>query len=396
MTLHLQAMKGTNMLKLNNGYLLHKIAGIPFLLPYGQKIVDNKHSIRLNDSGLLLYRTLTQGADEDMLLQVLISHYQAQATDIPALKEDVKHFLLQLEGAGILSRPQNFPADNADFFFQIGPAVMAYCGPKELLMPSLFDFSCENASADLTVSIIPCGADETDNGELLIRTNEMVICKTNSCYRFLYPADYGITEMHVSLNGGNAALFCPKPYGSDLPEKVFHALRFAYLICAQRLGAFALHSASILYREKAWLFSGSSGAGKSTHTLLWNRRYQTPFLNGDLNLLGFEGDTPVVYGIPWCGTSGYYTTSTVPLGGITFLKQAPTDTLLPISDEDIALRTMQRLISPSWTAEMMLMNLSFAEDLRKKIPVFHLQCTKEDSAATLIKQAIDENADKNF
>jgi hypothetical protein len=396
MTLHLQAMKGTNMLKLNNGYLLHKIAGIPFLLPYGQKIVDNKHSIRLNDSGLLLYRTLTQGADEDMLLQVLISHYQAQATDIPALKEDVKHFLLQLEGAGILSRPQNFPADNADFFFQIGPAVMAYCGPKELLMPSLFDFSCENASADLTVSIIPCGTDETDNGELLIRTNEMVICKTNSCYRFLYPADYGITEMHVSLNGGNAALFCPKPYGSGLPEKVFHALRFAYLICAQRLGAFALHSASILYREKAWLFSGSSGAGKSTHTLLWNRRYQTPFLNGDLNLLGFEGDTPVVYGIPWCGTSGYYTTSTVPLGGITFLKQAPTDTLLPISDEDIALRTMQRLISPSWTAEMMLMNLSFAEDLRKRIPVFHLQCTKEDSAATLIKQAIDENADKNF
>lgn len=384
------------MLKLNNGYLLHKIAGIPFLLPYGQKIVDNKHSIRLNDSGLLLYRTLTQGADEDMLLQVLISHYQAQATDIPALKEDVKHFLLQLEGAGILSRPQNFPADNADFFFQIGPAVMAYCGPKELLMPSLFDFSCENASADLTVSIIPCGADETDNGELLIRTNEMVICKTNSCYRFLYPADYGITEMHVSLNGGNAALFCPKPYGSGLPEKVFHALRFAYLICAQRLGAFALHSASILYREKAWLFSGSSGAGKSTHTLLWNRRYQTPFLNGDLNLLGFEGDTPVVYGIPWCGTSGYYTTSTVPLGGITFLKQAPTDTLLPISDEDIALRTMQRLISPSWTAEMMMMNLSFAEDLCKRIPVFHLQCTKEDSAATLIKQAIDENADKNF
>lgn len=382
------------MLKLKKGYLLHKIAGIPYLLPYGQKIVDFKHSIRLNDSGLLLYHTLTQGADEDMLLQALISHYQAEATDIPALKEDVKHFLLQLEGAGILSRPENLPANNADFFFQIGPAVVAYCGPKELLISSLFDFSCENTAADLTVNIIPCTAGETDNGELLIRTNEMVICKTDNCYRFLYPADYGITEMHVSLNGRNAALFCPKPYGSDLPEKVFHALRFAYLICAQRLGAFALHSASILYREKAWLFSGSSGTGKSTHTSLWNRLYQTPYLNGDLNLLSFVDDTPVVYGIPWCGTSGCYTTSTVPLGGITFLKQAPTNALLPISDEDIALRTMQRLISPSWTAEMMLMNLSFAEDLRKKIPVFHLQCTKEDSAAAVIKKAIDNTADK--
>lgn len=57
---------------------------------------------------------------------------------------------------------------------------------------------------------------------------------------------------------------------------------------------------------------------------------------------------------------------------------------------------MQRLISPSWTAEMMLTNLSFAEDLRKRIPVFYLQCTKEDSAAAVIKQAIDDNTDKNF
>lgn len=379
------------MLKLKKGYLLHKIADIPYILPYGQKIVDFRHSIRLNDSGLLLYQTLAEGADENMLLEALISHYQAEDSDIPALKKDVRNFLLQLEGAGILSRPKNFPAGNADFFFQIGPAVVAYCGPKELLMPSFFDFSCENTSADLNVNILPFAADETDNGELLIHTDEMVICKTDSCYRFIYPAGYGITEMHVSFTGENAALYCPTPYGSNLSEKIFHALRFAYLICAQRLGAFALHSASILYQEKAWLFSGSSGVGKSTHTSLWNRRYHTPYLNGDLNLLGFINDTPVVYGIPWCGTSGVYTTSNIPLGGITFLKQAPSDALLPMSGEDIALRTIQRLISPSWTEEMLLMNISFAEKLRKRAAFFHLQCTKEDSAADIMKRAIDSS-----
>lgn len=379
------------MLKIKNGYLLHEIAGIPYLLPYGQNIADFNRSIRLNESGVLLYHALAQGADEASLLAALVSHYQAEDSDIPVLKEDVKNFLLQLESSNILSQPESsLPADG-DFFFQIGPATIAYQGPKELLMPSFFDFSCGKAAADLTIHISPLVPELHINGELLVRTDDMIICKTETSYLFLYPAGYGIAEMHVSFDGRQTVVFCPKPYEPGLSEKIFHALRFAYLICVQRMGVFALHSASILYRDKAWLFSGSSGSGKSTHTALWNHQYQTPYLNGDLNLLGFVDKTPVVYGIPWCGTSGCYTTNTTPLGGITFLKQAPTDGLLPLTTEDISLRTMQRIISPSWTADMLLSNLAFAEKLSRSIPFFHLQCTKEVSAAATIKQEIDRH-----
>lgn len=379
------------MLKIKNGYLLHEIAGIPYLLPYGQNIADFNRSIRLNESGVLLYHTLMQGADEASLLAALVSHYQAEDSDLPALKEDVKNFLLQLESSNILAQPESsLPADS-NFFFEIGPATIAYQGPEELLMSSFFDFSCEKAAADLTVHISPFAPELHINGEVLVRTDEMIICKTETFYLFVYPAGYGIAEMHVSFDGRQAVLFCPKPYDSELAEKIFHALRFAYLICVQQMGAFAFHSASILYRNKAWLFSGPSGTGKSTHTSLWNRLYQTSYLNGDLNLLGFVDKKPVVYGIPWCGTSGCYTTKTTPLGGITFLKQAPTDNLLPLITEDISLRTMQRIVSPSWTADMLLSNLSFAEKLSHSIPFFHLQCTKEVSAAATIKQEIDRH-----
>lgn len=378
------------MLKIKNGYLLHEIAGVPYLLPYGQNIADFKRSIRLNEPGVLLYHALMQGADESTLLATLISHYQAEDSDIPALREDVRHFLIQLKGANILSPSTNLPPADTDFFFQIGPAVLAYQGPKELLIPPFFDFSCEKADAALTIHIVSFAPDSHVNGEVLVRTDEMTICQTDTSYLFLYPAGYGIAEMHVSLDGRHAVLFCPKPYASDLPEKIFHALRFAYLICVQRMGVFAFHSASILYHGKAWLFSGPSGTGKSTHTSLWNRLYQTPYLNGDLNLLAFTDNDPVVYGIPWCGTSGCYTTKTTPLGGITFLKQAPANSLLPLTAEDISLRAMQRIISPSWTADMLLANLSFAEKLNGAIPFFHLQCTKEDSAAAVMKQEIDK------
>lgn len=377
------------MLKLKKGYRLHNLAGVPYLLPYGQNIADFKRSVRLNESGLLLYHELLKGADKPSLLESLISHYEADAKDIPILKEDVDLFLFQLKAAGILASPETLTAKPSDLFLRIGPATIACQGPRELFAPSFSGFSCESGTPDLIFKIIPSVPDTHVNGEILIRTKEMVICRNDASYLFLYPDGYGLTEMHVSLNGKQAVLFCPQPHADGLTEQIFHAVRFAYLICAQNMGAFAIHSASILYRGKAWLFSGPSGAGKSTHASLWEQQFQTPLLNGDLNLLCIVDGKPMVYGIPWCGTSGHYTTKTVPLGGITFLKQAPKDALLPLTNEDITLRAMQRLITPSWTEDMLLTNLSFVETLQKDIPFFHLQCTKEASAAETLKQAID-------
>lgn len=59
--------------------------------------------------------------------------------------------------------------------------------------------------------------------------------------------------------------------------------------------------------------------GKSTHTALWHELFGTPYLNGDLNLLGFEDGHITVYGIPWCGTSEIFTTEQYELGGIVLL-----------------------------------------------------------------------------
>ena len=156
-------------------------------------------------------------------------------------------------------------------------------------------------------------------------------------------------------------------------------------------GLFALHSSSILYQDKAWLFAGPSGTGKSTHAALWENEFETPLLNGDLNLIGISDEIPVVYGIPWCGTSGIYTANTHPLGGITLLKRAAGNGALPLTEDERQLKVMHRLISPSWTNEMLSRNLDFAADLQRRIPVFCLQCTKDAAAAHTMKQIIDDS-----
>ena len=46
-------------MKTSDGFVKTTIAGIPYLLPYGQKIADHARSLRLNDSGALLWDTLS-------------------------------------------------------------------------------------------------------------------------------------------------------------------------------------------------------------------------------------------------------------------------------------------------------------------------------------------------
>lgn len=130
--------------------------------------------------------------------------------------------------------------------------------------------------------------------------------------------------------------------------------------------------------------------GKSTHTKLWNTLFDTPLLNGDLNLLAFCDGKPVIYGIPWCGTSGISDCKTYPLGGIILLSQAEQDECVELSADQKTLLIMQRLISPAWTASMLEENLAFTSRISKQIAVCRLKCTKNPSAAHTMKQWIDE------
>lgn len=129
--------------------------------------------------------------------------------------------------------------------------------------------------------------------------------------------------------------------------------------------------------------------GKSTHTGLWHQLLGTPFLNGDLNLLGIHENRIMVYGIPWCGTSGIYTTKNYELGGIVLLGRDPArDYLEELSPSDQILRVMQRMISPAWKESQLTKNLSLPKKSQIGFP-YSLFCTKNQSAVKVIREEID-------
>ena len=93
----------------------------------------------------------------------------------------------------------------------------------------------------------------------------------------------------------------------------------------------------------------------------------------------------------WCGTSGIFTAEAYELGGIILLgRDLQTDYLEELNPSEKILRVMQRMISPAWTERQLSENLFFAGEIADRVPVLHLLCTKNFSAACVMKNTIDQ------
>ena len=198
--------------------------------------------------------------------------------------------------------------------------------------------------------------------------------------------------------------------GYDYESLIATRIPFSYY--SLMIGRVFIHSSSILYRDRVWLFTAPAGTGKSTHARMWEKNGSAKIINGDLNLIGRNVDgfgkgfavssfdrsgeslgEPWVYGTPWCGTSGIYELKDYPLGGIIILRQGYKDYIEEMSYEDGVIGILSRSISPMWDKKLVRKNVELIADIAKDIMICKLYCTINDSAYTLMKSYIDEYLD---
>ena len=445
-------------IKRQEGYCLKEIAGVHYLLPYGQKVADQRKGIILNETGVFLWNELKTSMTDDALAEKLVHHYsmdgeaanETQDEIQDQIRHDVKHFVKELLSLGILQeclRPSCAEdADDATCVYptkepfvgclEIAGMTIALYGSRELISHQFDAFFKDCASAQeksqsesqtksqnelqtksqikmqikmpvqMQIEILQRTPPFHPNGKTLIRNEELVVCENEQGYIILFPSMNQILEAHMTRDGRFAQIYVKGLDKEKTKEELFHAIRHFFLFFAQRQGFFAIHSASILYQDQVWLFSGHSGMGKSTHTNLWKEQFGTEIINGDLNLIGWNSGKqdssgqnanktsskghPIVYGMPWCGTSGISSTKSYPLGGIVLLGRSDNDHFESLTNDQKIVRVMQRMISPVWTEDMLEANLKCADKLAKEVPIYYLLCTKEPSAAYVMKARIDK------
>lgn len=205
--------------------------------------------------------------------------------------------------------------------------------------------------------------------------------------------------------------------GTDAPDVVIDDTKYRSERYSERLGAegvaymescyqfymellkhdgFYLHSSAVELGGRAYLFSGPSGMGKSTHTRLWQQIFgdAAQVFNDDKPALRCQEGRWYAYGTPWCGKDGINQNKKVPLGAVCFLKQAGENRIRRLAPQAALAKIMGQTIHRMGSAENLDLMLSHLEKLVQMIPVYELENRPEPEAARLSYETMRHGAEE--
>lgn len=166
------------------------------------------------------------------------------------------------------------------------------------------------------------------------------------------------------------------------------AMMLAFAFSTVGEGVMEMHASVVAYQEKGYLFLGSSGTGKSTHSRLWlQNMLGSTLLNDDNPIVAVGADGEIrVYGSPWSGKTPCYKNESYPIGAFVSLRQAKENRIREMS----LLETYGCLYS---STSCLKTEPEFVDALHEtigkvatQIPCFQLDCLPDSAAALMCAQ----------
>lgn len=425
----------------NNNFVLRYISDIPCLLTVGQAIADHRHSLRLNSTGVVLWELLETAHTLDELIAEIADRFgmPAGSEELQQLSTDLKEFVHLLREAGAITdnsdesgRPGLSTTDNQagrltgsdrndhrltaakgtvtgstgtekrHSVVKIAGIKMALYGDSQFFSEQFKPFEDSSAAfetADMRVELVRALPEPRHTATPILQHPDLTVFTENDGYALYFNSAPQLLKAEVNSDASRVRIYLDCEADEELRERLFHAIRMPFLFHALTRGCIMLHSASLLYKNKAWLFSAPSGIGKSTHTGLWKEILEVRLINGDLNLLLPFGEInnvpsaamqrPLVAGTPWCGTSGIFDTKTYELGGIILLKRGSKNLCKELSPVQKRLGVLNRLISPLWSSEQLDSALTGVNKIADIILICQLYCTIDEAAVQAAREEID-------
>ena len=168
------------------------------------------------------------------------------------------------------------------------------------------------------------------------------------------------------------------------------ALWVAYGLMTLQRDTLAIHSSCIVYQDKAVLFLGESGTGKSTHTRLWREHIEgAVLLNDDSPMIRVEEGKIWAYGSAWSGKTPCYKQERYELVACVRLSQAPYNRI-----QKLSVLQAYGAIHPSCAPEFAYDDALYDEVSRiigqilSLVPCYHLACLPDREAALLSCQTL--------
>ena len=146
-----------------------------------------------------------------------------------------------------------------------------------------------------------------------------------------------------------------------------------------------LHASGVSDAGAGLLFSGMSGAGKSTIATLWQGKAGVTALSDDRVIVRERDARAWAYGTPWHGSARISSAGAVPLERILLIQHADENEVSPLKPLEAVSGLLARAFPPLWDAEGMAFTLEFLERLVERVPCYELGFVPDESTVDFIR-----------
>lgn len=210
--------------------------------------------------------------------------------------------------------------------------------------------------------------------------------RTLAGFRLCLQPDEG-EAFHVWCKEGESVAY----FGGNWSMLLYRfGLWVAYGLMTLQRDTLAIHSSCIVYKDKAVLFLGESGTGKSTHTRLWREHIKGAILlNDDSPMIRVEDNKVWAYGSAWSGKTPCYKQERYELAACVRLSQAPYNRI-----QKLSVLQAYGAIHPSCAPEFAYDDALYDKvsqtigQILSVVPCYHLACLPDKDAALLSCQTI--------
>ncbi len=155
-----------------------------------------------------------------------------------------------------------------------------------------------------------------------------------------------------------------------------------------RFDGFLLHSSTISYNGKAYIFTADSGTGKSTHTSLWRQYLDgVVMINDDKPAIKLIDGQFQAIGTPWSGKTDQNADISVPVGGVVLLHRGSVNTIRPATTLEAIPFLMRQTQVPS-KPETVDMLTNLLDKFLRQTPIYVLECDMSEDAVKTSFEAL--------
>lgn len=279
--------------------------------------------------------------------------------------------------------------------FRIGPFPFRLCCPDGLQIPDNFLKFSWDGEAEYTYHIALADTLPPPEGKLLTRREDLAVFSTPTGEaRYIgvkgNPEPYGCYR-ELSPDSARVTLLTSRAR-QDLSDPGFVALLALEKRMLER-SALVLHTAFMVHRDQAVLFSAPSGTGKSTQAGLWETYRGSRTVNGDRGLLRKVQGIWRAEGWPVCGSSGICNTGSWPIRAIVMLSQAPENHIGRLSPGPAFSQVYSQITVNRWDRRAAVQAMDLIQNLTEEVAVYHLACDISEQAVACLERALEEDFD---